>query len=170
MPTRMDSMLSRGLGKVKAAKARLSGLVGVFQTLSEQHGEARALLERARSSDEKFAELWPTIRRELLSHERAETREVFPALRMHAETRALADDHDADAAELEGLIERVNGLAAGAEERRRAYAELIETVQRHVTQEERETFPLAQRTLGKARTEALDASFRAAKQQIAEAI
>jgi hypothetical protein len=76
MPSRIDSMLSHGLGKVKEVKARLTGLVGVFATLAEQHGEVAALLQSARRSDEKFAELWPTIRRELISHEHAELREV----------------------------------------------------------------------------------------------
>src|SRR5512138_490848 len=96
---RMDSMLSRGLGTFKAVKARLSGLVGIFKTLSEQHGEVTALLERAKLSDERFTELWPEIRRELLSHERAEVRELYPVLRLHAQTVALADHHDAEASQ-----------------------------------------------------------------------
>lgn len=104
MPNRMDSMLSHGMGKAKAVKARLTGLVGVFNTLAEQHGEVMALLERAKTSDEKFTHLWPTIKRELISHEKAEVREVYPYLRTYPETRALADHHDTEANELESLI------------------------------------------------------------------
>lgn len=77
MPNRMDSMISKGAGMVKAVKARLEGLVGVFKTLAEQHGEVAALLKRLQHSPDKRSELWPEIRRELLSHERAELREVY---------------------------------------------------------------------------------------------
>src|SRR5688572_20695081 len=101
MPNRMDSMLSHGMGKMKAMKARLSGLVGVFKTLAEQHGEVKVLLDRAKSSNEKFVELWPTLRTELLSHERAEMRELYPLLRAYPETMLLANHHDAEAGELE---------------------------------------------------------------------
>src|SRR5262249_23227849 len=93
MPTPIDSMMSRGLGKVKVVKARFLGLVGVFKTLTKQHGEITALLELAKISDHKFTELWPKIRQELLSHEKAEVREVFPELRAYAATRALAGRH-----------------------------------------------------------------------------
>src|SRR5262249_48663483 len=94
MPNRMDSMLSKGGGMMKGVKARLEGLTGVFRTLAEQHGEVAAMLKRLQSKPEKKAELWPEIRRELLSHERGEIREVYPVLRQHVQTRALAEHHD----------------------------------------------------------------------------
>ncbi|TMQ13574.1 MAG: hypothetical protein E6J90_28220 [Deltaproteobacteria bacterium] len=73
-------MISKGAGKVKGVKARLDGLVGVFKTLAEQHGEVKVLLKRLQDKPEKKPELWPEIRRELLSHERGELRVVYRKL------------------------------------------------------------------------------------------
>jgi len=170
MANLMTSLLSHGLGKVKAMKARLSGLVGVFKTLAQQHGEITVLLELAKVSDNKFKELWPQIRRELLSHEKAEVREVFPVLRAYAATRALADRHDAEATELEQLIARVDKLAVDSPERRDVFQQLVDTGLKHTREEETEMFPKAQGVIGKQEAEALDARFLAAKRQIARSI
>jgi hemerythrin superfamily protein len=164
----MDSMLSQGMGKVKAVKARLSGLVGVFKTLAAQHGEVRALMERAKTSDQRFADLWPTIRRELISHEKAEMRELYPVLRAHPTTRLLADHHDAEADEMEVMIQSVDALAVESAERRAAFQRLIEVVVHHANEEESEIFPKAQETIGKQRALQIEPKLMAAKKQIAE--
>jgi hemerythrin superfamily protein len=170
MPNRMDSMVSHGMGAFKSLKARLSGLVGIFRTLAEQHGEVTALLERAKVSDEKFTELWPTIRRELMSHERAEMRELYPLLREHASTRQIADTHDEEAAQLEALINEIDQLAIGSDVRRERYKVLIEKVRSHANEEERDFFPKAQQAIGKDQAQQLDSRFLAAKRQIANAV
>lgn len=170
MPNRLDSILSQGFGKAKGLKARLTGLVGVFEVIAEQHGEVTALMERARTSDEKFTELWPTIKRELLSHEKAETQEVFPPIRANEATRALAERHDAEAVALETLIGQVDQLAIGSQARKDTYQRLIDTVLHHAKEEEKDIFPKAQEALGKPRIEALEAPFLAAKKQIAEGL
>ena len=169
MPSRMDSMLSRGMGKAKEVKARITGLVGVFATLAEQHGEVAALLERAKGSDEKFAELWPTIRRELISHEQGELREIYPVLRAHDATRELADDHDTEAAQLEHLIDTIDHLAVASPARREQFEQLVDMVLHHAREEESDIFPKAQDALGKDEAKELEESFLAAKQQIAQA-
>jgi hemerythrin superfamily protein len=170
MPNRMDSTLSHAMGKVKAIKARLSGLVGVFKTLAEQHGEVTVLLERAKSSDEKFTELWPTIRRELLSHEQAEMNEVYPVLRARDVTRGLSDHHDAEATEMEQLITTIDELAIGSPERSEMYERLVNAVLHHAREEERDIFPKAQDAIGKDQAEAMDEKFVAAKERIARSM
>lgn len=170
MPNRMDSMLSTGMGKMKAVRARMRGLVGVFKTLSEQHGEVAALLERAKSSDEKFTALWPFIKKELVSHEKAEVRELYPYLRIYPETRALADHHDAEAGRLEWLIGRIDQLPIGSQERRNRYTELVDVVLHHATEEESEIFPKAQEAMGKDLAREVDAKFLATKKAIADQV
>jgi hemerythrin superfamily protein len=170
MPSHVDSMLSKGMGKVKEVKARVTGLVGVFATLAEQHGEVAALLERAKSSDDKFAELWPMIRRELLSHEQGELREVYPLLRARQAVRELADHHDAEAAQLEQLIRMIDGLSVGSPARREQLERLTDMVLHHAREEETDIFPKAQDALGKAAAEELEAKFMMTKQQIAQAV
>jgi hemerythrin superfamily protein len=127
-------------------------------------------MERAKASTDKFTQLWPTIKRELLSHEKAEVREVFPTLRTSPVTRILADNHDAEATQLEYLIKKVDEVAVGAEERRDAFQALIDTVSQHANEEETEIFPTAQAVFGKEVAERLDRNFKAEKKRIAEAV
>lgn len=164
MPNRMDSMMSKGAGVMKGIKARLEGLHGVFRVLAEQHGEVSAMLKRLQDNPEKKAELWPEIRRELLSHERAEMREIYPVLRQHVQTRALADHHDQEAAELERMIQQLD-LQAG--DWRALYDQLVDTVVHHATEEENEIFPKAQDAIGDRAAKDLEQKFLAAKRMIA---
>lgn len=165
MPNRMDQMISKGAGMMKGVKARLDGLVGVFKTLAEQHGEVSAMLKRLQDKPEKKAELWPEIRRELLSHERGEMREVYPVLRQHVETRTLADVHDQEAAELERLIERIDMAATG--EWRTLFDQLVDTVIQHANEEEETIFPRALDAIGHKAAKDLEPRFLAAKKQAA---
>jgi len=165
MANRMDSMMSKGAGVMKGVKARLEGLTGVFKTLAEQHGEVSAMLKRLQGKPEKKAELWPEIRRELLSHERAEIREVYPALRQHVQLRSLADHHDQEAADLERMIERID--AAVADEWRPLFDQLVDTVIHHANEEENEIFPKAQEAIGEKTAKELEPRFLAAKKQVA---
>lgn len=163
MPNRMDSMLSKGAGMMKGVKARLEGLTGVFKTLAEQHGEVAAMLKRLQSKPEKKAELWPEIRRNLLSHERGEMREVYPVLRQHVQTRAFAEHHDQEAAEMERLIERID--AAIADDWRPLFDQLVDTVIHHANEEESSIFPKAQEAIGDQVAKDLEPRFLAAQKQ-----
>jgi hemerythrin superfamily protein len=170
MPNRMDSLISRGMGKVRAVRARMRGLAGVFKTLSEQHGEVLGLIERLKGHTDRRRELWPIIRVELLSHERAEMLEVYPVLRSRLELRALADRHDEQAADLEELIERLDLIDLESAEWGVLFDELAARVSAHATDEETQIFPAGQKVLGDARAEDIDEKFRAAKAAIMKAV
>jgi hemerythrin superfamily protein len=163
----MDSMVSKGAGLAKSVEARLHGLTGVFRTLSEQHGEAGALLWRVQHDPSKRSELWPKIRQELVSHERAELRELYPALREHAETRALAERHDLEATQLSELIDRIQATVMSSDEWGTLFDQLVKLVDQHVAEEQGQIFPRAQEALGAERARQLDGPVLAAKQQIA---
>jgi hemerythrin superfamily protein len=163
----MDSMIAKGTGTAKAVEARLRGLVGVFKTLAEEHGEAGALLKRMKSDPAKRAELWPKIRQELLSHEKGELREVYPVLREYAETRALADRHDREANELSATIERLQAAGFESAEFGPLLDRLIDLVEHHVQEEERDIFPKAQDAIGADRARELEPLFLSAKKQAA---
>jgi hypothetical protein len=170
MPNRIDSIVSQGMGKVKAVKARLEGLTGVFQILAEQHGEVAALLSRARTSPEKRAELWPKIRVELLSHERGEVRELYPVLRAYPETLALADNHDEEARELEQLIGVLDTTLIASDAWAAEFDRLAEIVTAHAQDEENNIFPEALRVLGDERAKQLEDKFLLAKRQVEMAV
>jgi hypothetical protein len=58
-------------------------------------------------------DLYPTIRRELLAHEKGEVEAVYPALAQIPETRSVAMRHHDDAKELEAGVTAVDALAFG---------------------------------------------------------
>jgi hypothetical protein len=163
----MDELISQGKGKVKAVKARLGGLVGVFKTLAEQHGELAALLERLQDDPARRAELWPRVRGGLISHEHSEVRELYPVLRQFEQTRELADHHDDEARELDAMIARLDAMDPRLDAWGALFDELAATVIQHATQEEeKQIFPLAQQVLGDAATHELDAKILGTYEQI----
>jgi hemerythrin superfamily protein len=165
MPNRIDELMSEGMGKVKGVKARISGLVGVFKTLSEQHGEAGALLRRMKSDVDKRTELWPLVREALITHEHAELDAVYPELSLHRETRALAGEHNREADELEATIAQIDGFAMDSLAWEDAFDSLIAKVERHVEFEEKTVFPRAQSVIGEDRARALEPIFRSAERR-----
>jgi hemerythrin superfamily protein len=170
MPTRMDSMGSKGAGTAKGVEARLRGLVGVFKTLAEQHGEVSSLLQRVKRDRDKRVALWPKIRQELLSHEKAELREVYPVLSAHSEIRSLALQHDVEANELSMLIDRIHATEISSEEWGGLFEQLIVLVERHAHEEEQEIFPKAQDAIGVAQAKEIEPRFLATKKQVAASL
>lgn len=168
MAHRTHSVVAKSAGKVKAVTARLAGLVGVFNTLAEQHAEVKVLLKRLQDKPEHKTELWPDIRRQLLAHERGELREVYPILREHIETRELADRHEDEAAAMEALIDQIDS-AAGTHWQD-SYDQLVQTVIEHAEQEEKVIFPKAIKAIGDKQAKQLDAKFLAAKRQFEQAV
>lgn len=150
---------------MKRVTARREGLTGVFETLAEQHGAVWVLLTRMQDKPEKKPELWPEIRRELLSHECGETLAIYPALREYPTLSAFAEHHDQEAGVMESLIYKVD--AAPGEDWRSPYGELVDSALRHADEEEREIFPKAQAIIGEQGAKDLEVKFLAAKKQSA---
>ena len=168
MPNHRSEMTGRPAND-GPAPARPEGLIGVFQTLAEQHDAVAALFAQLTASPESRAILWPQIRRELVSHEHSEVRELYPVLRQFETTRALADHHDDEARELDAMIAKLDTLDMQSDDWLEQFTALVATVTHHAKdEEEAEIFPLAQDAIGEARAIELDAKLRIAKQQISE--
>lgn len=166
MPTTTDDLLAKGMTAEKGLKATIKGFHGVFKTLTEQHGEVSAMLRRAKDDEEKLEELWPKIRSELLSHERAELSVVYPELRLYEETRGFADQHEQEAGQLEDAIGRVD--SATKSESSLMFLNLVKLVEAHVNLEEGTIFPKANDVIEKDRAEQLDREFLAAKKAVVD--
>jgi hemerythrin superfamily protein len=160
-----EKIASKAMGGMKAAKATIEGLSGVFRHLAQEHGEVTALLLRVKmSSDPKVRiELFPTIRKELLGHERCELDVVYPAMEPHAELQQMVAQHRQEAAELEKLLEQLVALDYRDEAWMTTFASMVDTIQRHTQEEENQIFPAAQRVLGDEESEALLPRFEAVK-------
>jgi iron-sulfur cluster repair protein YtfE (RIC family) len=157
-------MASKATGFAKAVKATFEGFNGVFRHLAQEHGEVSALLIRLKlSSDpDKRRELWPTIRKELLAHEQAEKREVYPAFHQESELRTMAVEHDRDADDLEEVIGELTATPVDSAEWQPILERLIAQVEEHVRDEEEEYFPIADRAF-KDRAHDMLARFEKAK-------
>jgi hemerythrin-like domain-containing protein len=164
MTNKIEELASKAVGTAKAAKATLEGFNGVFRHLMREHGEVSALLMRLKASSDPNVrrELWPTIRKELLSHERGEMREVYPAFRREPELQAMADEHDSDASELEDAVDELTSTPVDSADWQPTLERLIAQVQEHVRDEEEEYFPIADRVF-KDRSDDMLESFEKAK-------
>jgi hypothetical protein len=172
MPNPIEKAASEVMGAIKSTKARLTGLTGVFQHLAREHGEVTALLLRVKSSsDPKVrAELFPKIREELLSHEKGELAEVYPAFRGNSELEDIASQHDREASQLEERINALSVLTYDDPSWGGRFAELVELVSQHVKEEEGEFFPAAERILGREVADRLLPRYEEAKARAAQAV
>jgi hypothetical protein len=165
MPNGVEKVASKAVGAFKEAKAKIEGLTGVFAHLSKEHGEVTALLLRVKktSDPEVRAELFPTIRAELLSHEKGELFDVYPSFREHPELVHFADVHDREAQELERRIGALESTEYQDERWPSLFSELVELVTKHVKEEEKAFFPTASRVLGREESETILARYERTK-------
>jgi len=167
MPNSVERAASKVMGAAKDVKAGFKGLSGVFMHLMEEHGKVGALITRVSMTKELEvrSKLYPTIRTELLAHERGELKAVYPALAEFPETAAIAQAHAHHASEVEAAIVEVDSLAFNSPSWPSAFERLATLVKQHVALEESEYFPQAQKVLGDERAKELLPEFEAAKKR-----
>ena len=165
MPNAVERIAAGAMGIVKDVKAGFKGLSGVFMHLMEEHGKVSALMTRVKMTEdiEVRAKLFPTIRSELLAHEKGELKVVYPALAEFPETASLAASHARHASEMEAAILELDALSYNSPSWNPAFGRLSALVDEHVRLEEREYFPLAQKLLGDERAKELLPLFESAK-------
>lgn len=166
MPNRMETAAARTAGKIHGVAARMHGLTGVFKTLASEHAEMKAMFDRVVARPDRRAELWPAIRKALVSHERGELNVVYPVLYTHAATQELARAHEMDAKELESLIDKLDMTDIHTLVWERLFDRLVGAVTAHAEREEKEIFPIALEALDAATVKDLDAKFKEAQRQI----
>lgn len=170
MPNPAEHIASKIMGTMKSAKAAVGGLSGVFRHLAEEHGEVTALLLRVKlgANPEVRSQLFPTIRKELLAHERAEIKAVYSVMVEHADTQQIAAQHNLEAEDLERMLGELAALDVRDTTWQAKFEKLVETVQQHVTDEEGNFFPRAQEVLGEAVADAMLPRYEAAKREVME--
>ena len=165
MPNAIEKAASEVMGAAKDVKAGFKGLTGVFMHLMEEHGKVGALIKRVSLSSDAGvrSKLYPTIRRELLAHEKGELTVVYPPLAEFPETAAIASEHAIDASEMEAAIAELDALSFADASWPSAFERLAKLVEQHVTHEEGDYFPRAQKVLGEERAKQMLSAFEAAK-------
>jgi hypothetical protein len=164
----MEEVASKVVGGMKAAKATLEGLSGVFRQLTQEHGEVSALIFRVKMTSDVGVrrDLFPEIRTQLIAHERGEVREVYPAFRQHPELEGMARNHETEAGQLERALDDLSATEYADPTWGEKFGELVSLVDKHVKEEEGDYFPAANRVLGREETERLRDSYAAAKSEV----
>jgi hemerythrin superfamily protein len=172
MPNPIEQLAAKTAGKGAAVAARAKGLTGVFSKLAEQHREAATLLKRIAGVEDvaKRQDLWSTIRRELISHERAELKTVYPVLEQNPATRDIVERHSQQADTLEAAIGEIDIVGCDSPNFKPLVERLITLVTHHVEEEENEFFPRAQEALGKDGASNLEGPFMSARERIMETL
>ena len=168
----MAETVAKGAGVAKAAGARLKGLFGVFNTLASQHAEAKSLLKRLANTDDRETqvELWPTLRAELISHERAELDEVYPVLERHGMLHEFVQRHRNGAEQLEAAIGEIDAASYATPEWTTRMRALETLVVAHAKEEEEQFFPRAEHVLESEIIKDLDQRYRAAQASVKEEV
>jgi len=168
MPNTFEKAASKTMGAMKDVKATFKGLHGVFKKLMEEHGEVSALILRVNSSSDESVrrELYPTIRKELLAHEKGELATEYPFLAQFPEMSDIAAEHHREATELESEISALDHLDVGDPRWDIGFERLASLVKKHVAEEEGEYFPRAQEAIGEDKAEMLRTRYEATKSSI----
>jgi hypothetical protein len=166
----MEEVASKVVGGMKAAKAAFEGLSGVFKQLTQEHGEVTALLIRVKMTSDVGVRhnVFPKIRSDLLAHDRAELRAVYPAFAQHPDLEGMAKNHEAEASQLERTLDELSATDYGDESWGSKFERLVGLVEHHVKEEEDEYFPAANRILGKDEAERMKTRYLEAKAQAAQ--
>ena len=106
------------------------------------------------------------VRRQLLSHDRAESLEVYSALEGYDAARDIVVQHAAAAGELESVIDELDNLDYDSAEWVGKLRDVVAMIEDHVREEETEFFPRAQGLIGEAGSLELRERFVSAQREV----
>jgi hemerythrin superfamily protein len=148
-----------------AAKSIVEGFGGIFRELAKEHGEVTVLMKRisATSDVDIRSEVFPVLRKELLSHAKAEEREFYPAMENLEECRLLVEQAKLDHKEIEAMIEELNAMNYADATWGEQFLRLERAVEAHVEMEENELFPKAKDSLAKDQLDEMERRYEMAR-------
>lgn len=155
---------STSAGAVTGPEAGAFGLGGVFDHLTNEHGELTRHITRILEEldPEERDNQYPALRSQLLSHERTERAVFYAALRQFPATETMAEAHDQQISELESLLQKLDTQPQGPEWLQTLILVSV-LLKRHVRNEEDTVFPLARETIGDRASHDLRADYQYAK-------
>lgn len=144
------------------------GPTGVLRTLVEQHRQLSDSMRRAVESTDatQRQKVWMEVRRQLLSHERAEELEVYAALEGYDAGRDIIERHARDAGELESTINELELIDYASDEWAVRVRDVQALVKSHIEEEEADFFPRARELLGDQTIGELDERFIGAQRDL----
>ena len=140
----------------------------LYQLLKQDHQKAKRLFEQLSETSARAVKsrerLFAQLKQELELHTEVEEEHFYPALRDEEETKDLVetalDEHD----EVKELLEELDGADKEDESWSERLAELQDSVEHHVEEEETQLFPAAQRVLKKEKAEEIASAIEKEKE------
>lgn len=158
--------------KIKAAAhqvaAVLSGKAGILNTLEGEHAEVSALMQKVLSANNPTSSAekhYPTIRRQLLMHARAEQEVLYKACEKRAETSTMISSSIGEHAEVERLLGELDRIPVDSRAWMEEFRRLEQNVRNHVEQEENLLFERCQDAFENDELRELDREYDDAKKR-----
>lgn len=168
MPSAIEEAAANAAGKFAALQGTVRGLKGVFRRLAYEHKEAGVLLKRAGATTDlvKRSHLWTKVRDEMVAHEQAELKEVYPDFEAHPALIDVVAVHELEANEIQALVAQLNETPADSPD----WLAVLETLEQrwgvHAAREEGQFFPRIQGFIANVRAEELEQRYAWTKNAI----
>lgn len=125
------------------------------ELLKQDHREAENLLAVLEDAGTATTDIFEKLKNALLLHTQVEEEIFYPAMEEFDETGEMVeeayDEHD----EVDRLLDEMTGLNPAEDEFQALLAQLKDSINHHVQEEETEMFPQAEELLGEETLEAL---------------
>jgi hypothetical protein len=148
---------AKAAGAIRKVGAVLKGDVGIVQRLKEEHGELTSLMHQVSAAGagpeavEVRRALFPKIRRELISHGRAEERELYLVLELFDDTREIAERCGDEHAAVEQLVEHLAQMSMEPSSWFDVFEQVRMRVEHHIEEEESKVFAILDERLDPVR-------------------
>ena len=143
--------------------------MNVFELLKQDHQKVSGIFQQIEAAETDAAEqrtqLFTQLKQELDLHAHVEETILYPALKQASETRSITLEAYEEHQEVKDLLAEIEQTPVGDEEWDALVAELKESVEHHVEEEEGEMFPQAREVLSQAQIDEISQRVEAAKQQ-----
>ena len=149
----------------QAYSSRMEVTMNALDLLTEDHQKVRQLFQKVqqiRDNDEK-KELFDQIDTELAVHAEIEETVFYPALEEHDQLKDMVREAREEHEQVEQLLLEIEDLATEDTDFTSQMAELEETVEHHVAEEEQEMFPKVREIFDQAALEQLGKELELAK-------
>jgi hemerythrin-like domain-containing protein len=127
------------------------------ELLKKDHEKAMSLIGELEAADRQVGtvqtntDVFNHLNELLMMHTLTEEKVFYPAMKEFDETRDLARSIRKEQKEFERLLSHLSTMAPNVEEFQKTLANLRESVERHIDEEENELFPLAEEFCGTQR-------------------
>jgi hemerythrin-like domain-containing protein len=142
----------------------------ITEILKNDHQAVMRLIEELEDADDQIEtatgnqEIFDHLNKLIKTHTGIEEEIFYPAMKEFSESRDLVRVFHKEHKEIDQLLSSLSVLRPGSDPFQKALSLLLETIERHVDEEENELFPLAESLCGEGRLQELGRRVRDLKE------